>query len=323
MKKTLLSTLLFAFAFVANAQNCSEIFISEYTEGGNNNKAIEIYNPTNSPISLNSNYRLVRYNNGTSAVAGEANSQAMVNLGNVTIPAHDVWVVVIEKLDASQPCPGQECMVDLELQALADTFMCPDYNVSYAMYFNGNDAISIQKFNGTSWNYVDIFGMMGDAAMVTGQAWSDVFPYDGTIGTWWTKDHTLLRKSSVQQGVTSNPTPVFNVTLEWDSLPNEDWSNLGIHNCLCNDVFVEETNRPIDVTVYPNPSTNGQLLIKAEENIQSVEMFDMLGQRIPVSAKNTNSRFVEINAENRSAGVYVLKVNFDQKRSSTIRVTIG
>ena len=33
-----------------NAQDCSELFISEYIEGPGNNNAIEIYNPTNTQL---------------------------------------------------------------------------------------------------------------------------------------------------------------------------------------------------------------------------------------------------------------------------------
>ena len=34
------------------AQNCTDLFISEYIEGSYNNKAIELYNPTNEAIDL-------------------------------------------------------------------------------------------------------------------------------------------------------------------------------------------------------------------------------------------------------------------------------
>ena len=62
MKKTLLvlTTIITSMTF---AQDCSELFISEYVEGWSNNKAIEIYNPTANPIDL-SEYMLIRYSNG-------------------------------------------------------------------------------------------------------------------------------------------------------------------------------------------------------------------------------------------------------------------
>ena len=140
MKKLLLSVFALTAFISINAQNCGDIFISEYVEGTSNNKALGIYNPTIYPINLNGNYRLIRYNNGTSAASGEANSQAQINLGNHVLAPGEEWVIVIKLIDASQPCPGQTCAVDAALQAVADTFLCPDYNVSYSMYFNGNDA---------------------------------------------------------------------------------------------------------------------------------------------------------------------------------------
>ena len=52
----------------AEAQNvpvCTELFISEYVEGSRNNKALEIYNPTDKTVNL-SQYRIVRWSNGSS-----------------------------------------------------------------------------------------------------------------------------------------------------------------------------------------------------------------------------------------------------------------
>ena len=49
--------------FNASAQDCSDLFISEYIEGPGNNNAIEIYNPTNSSINL-MGYTINRYSNG-------------------------------------------------------------------------------------------------------------------------------------------------------------------------------------------------------------------------------------------------------------------
>ena len=63
MKKNLLF-IVSVLTLNATAQNCSELFISEYVEGWSNNKALEIYNPTNAAIDL-SNYAVIRMNNGS------------------------------------------------------------------------------------------------------------------------------------------------------------------------------------------------------------------------------------------------------------------
>ena len=47
-------------------QGCQDLFISEYVEGWSNNRALEIYNPTNAAVDL-SDYRLERYSNGATA----------------------------------------------------------------------------------------------------------------------------------------------------------------------------------------------------------------------------------------------------------------
>ena len=292
---------------IANAQStsCSELFISEYAEGANNNKAIEIYNPTNASINLNNNYRLVRYNNGTGAAAGEANAQAIVNLGNHVIAAHDVWVIVIDKRDPNGT--GQEIPVDAGLQAKADTFLCPVYNTSYAMYFNGNDAVSLQKNNGTTWNYVDIFAKIGDAAMVTSNGWSDAFPYDGSAGTIWTSNHTLKRKSSITQGVTTNPT-TFNVTVEWDSLSNQTWSGLGTHVCSCGTLGVNSNENIASVKVFPNPASGNYFYVSATEVIKNIELYNSIGQLVISEKGNQTDKNIKITTETISTGIYVVKI---------------
>ena len=66
---------------------CSDLFISEYVEGTGQNKAIEIYNPTSSPINL-SHYQLERYSNGST----NSSSGGVTQLSGVILPG-DVFVV--------------------------------------------------------------------------------------------------------------------------------------------------------------------------------------------------------------------------------------
>ncbi|MBL7883607.1 MAG: lamin tail domain-containing protein [Bacteroidia bacterium] len=322
MKKLLLSVLVMAVAYTVSAQ-CTDLIISEYAEGANNNKALELYNPTNSPIALNNLYRLVRYNNGTGAAAGEANAQASINLGAHVMQPGEAWVIVIDKRDAGQPCPGQECAVSAALQAVADTFLCPDYNVSYAMYFNGNDALSLQKNVGGTWQYVDIFGKIGDPSMVTGFGWSDVFPYDGSApgSRIWTENHTLVRKANVMQGVTTNPTN-FIVNVEWDSLPNQTWTGLGSHTCNCAITSIQEqAASSIPVSVFPNPSSLGYVTVAASETIKKIELFNAIGRSVITPVVSTTSS-IRIETEGLTAGIYFVKTTFDNNRTTVVKLSI-
>jgi len=65
---------------------CSELYFSEYLEGSSNNKALEIYNPTNAAINL-STYSVKAYNNGGLTISNS------LQLPNKTIAAHDVYVI--------------------------------------------------------------------------------------------------------------------------------------------------------------------------------------------------------------------------------------
>ncbi len=207
---------------------CFDLFISEYVEGSANNKAIEIYNPTNQPISL-SNYKLVRYSNG-------GTSGTDVALGNAIIPSYGTYVVVLDKRNPQGT--GIDTMVDLQLQAKADTFLCPVYNDNSMMYFNGNDAISLEKIDGT---IVDVFGKIGQNPAVgngTGSegGWNNIDSLNYCSGqyywTAWTMNHTMTRKANVRQGILQNPAH-FNTGIEWDSLPNNTFANLRMHTSTC------------------------------------------------------------------------------------------
>ena len=200
---------------------CQELFFSEYIEGTGNNKALEIFNPTGNIISL-AGYRLARYANGST-------TPDVINLGG-NIGPHDTYVVVLDKRNPNGT--GTELPVDPALQALADTFLCPDYNVNMTMYFNGDDAMALQKTNG---QLVDLIGKIGQDP---GLGWSDDSlcasgAFTTNCGaTAWTTNHTLVRKKSVQQGLAANPA-AFNVTSLWDTLPVNTFDSLRFHRSLC------------------------------------------------------------------------------------------
>ena len=182
--------------------------------------------------------------------------------------------------------------------------------------------MSLQKFNGTSWNYVDIFGMMGDAAMVSGVAWSDAFPYDGSAGAWWTINQTLFRKSTVTQGVTSNPSPEFIVTTQWDSLPQNTFDSLGSHTCSCPVASITEIDNSVSISVFPNPTNLENVTISATEAIISAQVMNGIGQIVIMNQGNKNDKIMTLETAELSKGVYFVKVSFEKGKSTVAKLSI-
>ena len=290
MKKTLLyfSFLVFGATY---AQDCSELFISEYVEGTGNDKAIEIYNPTGATINL-SGYTVERFSNGNSTTT----AGGVLNLTGSIAP-YSTFVIVNGQTTGTASSPA----ASPALQALADQL---DGAYPAPTYMNGNDAIGLFK-NGVM---VDLFGKSGDASIATAQSWSDEFPYDGSVGAWWTKDQTLIRKSTVKKGVTVNPDP-FIVTTEWDSLPKDTWTELGQHTCNCF-VGVDELASKVSYVVYPNPSQNGKIVVSASIGIEKIELLNVLGQVIATEIKNGSVLSSEIATVAFEKGMYTVRIHF-------------
>ena len=118
-------------SFNLQAQDCSELFISEYIEGSSNNKCIEIYNPTDAAVDLSS-YQLAFYFNGNNS---PSNPQIQL-VGSLA--SGDVYVV---------------CDNNSASQFLAQADLTPTRS-----FFNGDDAIALTK-DGEN---IDVIGVIGN-----------------------------------------------------------------------------------------------------------------------------------------------------------------
>jgi hypothetical protein len=231
MKKLLL-ILLICFGLNVKAQNCTDLFISEYVEGWSNNKAIELYNPTHQPIDL-SYYSLSKWSNGSTV------PQSTILEG--TIEPYSAFVIGLDKTDPNgegyesplwngwlvftDPITGMLDSIysdEANLMDRIDLFICPTYSDG-TMYYNGNDAVTLETVYG---DILDVIGVIGEDP---GEAWSD------STGAYWTKDQTLIRKSTVEIGAIyeSNIGDTFDPSVEWDALPANTFINLGTHICDC------------------------------------------------------------------------------------------
>lgn len=321
MTKRFLICLLALVTFVAaEAQTvpvCTELFISEYVEGSRNNKALEIYNPTSDTVDL-SKYRVTRWQNGSASWTAQYSDALSGKLA-----PKNVVVLVLDRRDTTQI--GQDTPVVLPLRLKADLFLSKDYNTSFAMSFNGDDAMSLDKLNATTSKYdlVDIFGKIGERPV---PGWSDKAPYTGT-GIWYSVDKTLIRKPQVLTGldtllkgvyVAVNPKLYFNPTVEWNLNPRDMFDSLGVHNCNCNLSNTKHIESNANIRIFPNPATN-QLFINTSIVVADLEILNANVQVVSadwsISDKN-QIQLISVNLTHLTEGIYT--VNLKSASGQTI-----
>lgn len=331
MKKVLLSILSVVglSAYVSAQGECIELFISEYVEGWGNNKALELYNPTDEAKDL-SNYRLERYSNGSPSASS---NQRLILEG--TIEPYSTFVVVIDKRDPEGE--GQEAPVWDELQEKADAFECPVYNENNTMYFNGNDAIVLRNIAGGGNGFViDVIGRIGQDPSGGGdfpEGWNNIppeFTWAANGAESWTRDKSMIRKFDVAIGDFDGQNP-FDPSVEWDSIPpviiNDEellvgnWESLGSHDCTCFPLSNDDKN-PITAKIYPNPLSADQMLnINSEIELTEISIFDITGKTI-LRERITSLKQIQISVTEFEKGIYLL-TGTDGQRSFTQKLIIN
>jgi hypothetical protein len=301
MEKRLLSiVLLISMNMSAQITDCSELFFSEYVEGWGQNKAIEVYNPTNATIDL-SNYTIERYSNGAtnSSAGGITNLTGMLASG-------DAFVLTNGETDTSSTFG----YCDPALIALGDMAE-PNGSYPTPMHMNGNDAMVLTK-NGT---VIDVIGKVGEDP--ASGAWTDDAASGFTLGTWWTMQHTLIRKQNVLSG-DNNGLDLFDPSAEWDSLPVGTWGNLGSHTCNClNTSYITDNSQTPSYLLYPNPVNSGNIInVNSRVAIRNIIVKNMIGQVVINTADNF------INTNDLDAGTYIINIMFSDGREADNKIIV-
>jgi hypothetical protein len=299
MKKvTLLFIVLLSFGSVF-AQDCSNIFFSQYIDGPDQDNALELYNPTSSPIHL-LGYTINRYSNGSTSPV-----ETFALPDSVIVP-YGTFVIVNGQVDSeyvtTAGTPYWSVPVTDSMKNQAD--LLADSTYPGVFYFNGNVALTIE--NGS--NIIDIFGKIGQDP---GNAWTDnanaVPPYtgpNGGSGKWLTKKIGLIRKATVKHGVTTNPSYFFALE-QWDTIAYKDYSQLHNHTCDCKTVGINDVKVNNQVVVYPNPVNNGAFEIIATENITDIVVYDLAGREMARETFENGTRSATINVNKLAPGTYL------------------
>ncbi|MDX2431318.1 MAG: lamin tail domain-containing protein [Bacteroides sp.] len=332
MKKILSALGLFAIVAAVSAQDCSDLFISEYVEGSGNSKGVEIYNPTAEIVPLGA-YYVARFSNGNTTYE----SGGITQLQGFLYP-YTTHFLVNGQTVTTETSPA----CDPALQAMAQQL---DHDYPAPTYMNGNDAIALLKDpvgsgNPDDYVLIDLMGIIGGGMQSSDEGWTDFTDdwaykniYEGEEITgqdstfiqlyivpdtyyWltWTANHALVRKASVKGGVDTNPNPAFVVTTEWDTVPGgvDQWDFIGSHSCDCEPTNGLETGLEEDLLqIYPNPARD-YFRVDARMPMEELILYDASGREI--YRENHTSGILNglIETDNFPAGLYQLKVSFKE-----------
>ena len=183
------------------------LFISEYAEGSSNNKYLELYNPTGSPIFLDE-YTFGNCSNGCDDLMMSNSITDNVDFWTFNFPA------------GSQVAPGGTFIV---AHPTADPIILAVANMTYTYLSNGDDAYVLVNIAGGDTTVVDIIGDLG-ADPGSG------FAVAGVLNA--TQNNTLVRKPEVSTGNGGDwaaSAGTNEIDTEWIINPSNDWTNLGIH----------------------------------------------------------------------------------------------
>ena len=259
-------------SFITNGQE--NIFFSEYAEGSSNNKYLEIYNNSDQTIDL-TEYAFPNVSNAPTTV-GEYEYWNTFDAGS-TIEPYGIFVI-------AHPSADETILAEADM-------------TSFVYFSNGDDGFKLVHGTEDSFTVLDEIGdWQGDP----GSGWDVAGISQGT------KDHTLVRKSSVQNGNTwANSAGTNADDSEWIVYDQNTWTYLGAHEI---DTLSISDNEILDMMVYPNPvDGNYVTILSPVEGLKEIQVFTVTGRKVMDTAINGNT----LDVSSFNSGFYMLKVTIN------------
>lgn len=172
---------------------CTELFFSEYLEGNNGSKALEIFNPSSNTIDLSS-YSVLQYSNGSLTA-----TDTLYLTGSLA--PYEVYIIA-NPGGGGGPGGGA---ADAEVLAAADV-------IDVIANFSGNDAVVLRNDS----VIIDVIGVVGENPG-NQSGWP--------VGNGSTRNTNLVRQAQVQ-----SPTNIWAISeTQWNVFDAADYSHLGYH----------------------------------------------------------------------------------------------
>jgi hypothetical protein len=276
---------LFLFLFAMHISVMpGDLFFSEYIEGNSNNKALEIFNPGDTPVEL-SVYRIVQSVNG----GGWKDYYSFP--ADATIAPYSVYTIIHGKVS----------------NELFNHNQADEITNSAVVSFNGNDARGLLKIAGIDSIIVDLIGIPDQDP---GNGWAVAGIPNATM------NRTLVRKPDVHRGNTDWAASAGSNSdnSEWHVMSTDYFQNLGRHDytpLASNPGSIESR----DIKVYPNPADH-VVYVECIHDKFSTVITDISGR--PCTITHHNDLTGKIDISGLEPGIYIISI-FSRTRVETIR----
>ena len=96
----------------------------------------------------------------------------------------------------------------------------------------------------------------------------------------------------------------------------DEWS------CITGPVIATNDINQVPFKMYPNPNASGILSMEAEQPIQRVEFYNLLGQHVYTEQITHGQNYADVNLKVLETGMYMVKLVFTENRISIQKLII-
>jgi len=262
----------------------SNLFFSESAEGSSNNKYLEIYNASDSDVDL-SGYSISTCSNGCNdGISWDYPDNVTFEVGTI-VSAGDVFVV----------CHGS-----------ADDIILAECDQTFTYLSNGDDVQALTQLGSGA-----ILDIIGEVGIDPGSGWAVAGVSNAT------KDHTLVRKSSVLSG---NSDWILSAGTnsedsEWVVQDQNTWTFIGSHPhdfaSLCSDETACNFGEASDC-IYPDIGfdCNGNILVEVTFQVNmSEQVVDTAGYGLDLNVNGGYYDMVDDDGDDVFTATLVLVAN--------------